>query len=926
MYRTLILAALLLIHLPLQADDAVWQQTINRYSSSIISIEIDIPVDFDTSRAVNAEATGFVVDAERGIILTNRHVVQQGPVVARAIFHNQQELPLTAIYRDPVHDFGFFRYDPKALRDGGPEGIELRPELARVGMPIRVIGNDSGERFSIADSTLARLDRNVPNYGERGYNDFNTFYYQAASGASGGSSGSPVLNSEGKAIALQAAGAFFSNTNLFLPLDRIRYALTHIQQGKAVPRGSLETTFVHQSDDELRRLGAGDAQIASLRRFDPEGNGGLVVDRVQPGGPAAGKLRSGDILLTLDGTPVVAFSRLESTLDSKVGKTLTLAVSRDGKPVQQALTVGDLHAITPDEYVTISNAVLQPMGYQQARHLDLPVRGVVLTSTGFMFGNAGVPAGSVIREINAAKVPDLKTAQQLLEGIADQVDFTLRYTPPDTPKQSRVAVVTNDRRWFFARHCRHVAGAPWQCEKLAAAPPAAAAEQPKLSLAQQSTPLASDMLASLARVSFYAPYTVDGVPGNASSATGLVVDAKAGLLITDRGNVPNVIGDAYVTFGGSVRIPAEVVYLHPLHNIVMLHYDPARLGDSAVKSARLSRKILRPGDEIWAMGLVQNDQVRQQRRRILEYFPLPETTWEKASFQDRDLMILATAQSYFLNSGVFVNDVGEVAAMIMSFRYGRRSGSRHTWAIPIAYVNDLLQQWHTRETQLRSLGLDMHLAGFDYARRLGVTSSQLASIAAIDATRREVLMVSQVFPGSPAEGKVRSGDVLLGVNGHALNGFRALERAVQHPQVKLELSRNGQVEHALVKPLRLDTLGTRKLVFWAGANIQALNRKLHSIAGTSVSGVYVNATAPGSPARRAQITGKLIVAMDGRPIAGLDDLARRAAASNADAGVRLRLRDLDGTERVTSLLVPRHRWPLSAVVRHHGMWQRTLNP
>lgn len=85
------------------ADTAEWQATIEKVVKNVVSIHFCQTCSFDTDSACSSEATGFVVDAERGYILTNRHVVCAGPFWGYCIFDNHEEVGMTICTSDFTH-------------------------------------------------------------------------------------------------------------------------------------------------------------------------------------------------------------------------------------------------------------------------------------------------------------------------------------------------------------------------------------------------------------------------------------------------------------------------------------------------------------------------------------------------------------------------------------------------------------------------------------------------------------------------------------------------------------------------------------------------------------------------------------------------------------------------------------------------------
>ncbi len=909
---------------------ANWAQTLERIASGVVTIQIDSTRAFDTEWNTSAQATGFVIDAKRGLILTNRHVVTPGPVTAQATFQNREEVQLYPVYRDPVHDFGIYRYDPAKLRFIQPAELPLYPAGAVIGREIRVVGNDAGEQLSILAGTLARLDREAPEYGYGKYNDFNTFYYQAASGTSGGSSGSPVIDIEGRVVALNAGGATGAASSFYLPLTAVVRALKFIDAGKPVARGTLETVFKYTPYDELRRLGLNPDTEARMRSAYPKLTGMLVVDDVQPGSPADGVLAPGDILVAIDGKPVPEFFALEDVLDAEVGTQVKVEVQRGSATLQHSLAVQSLSAITADEYIEFGEAVVHTLSYQQARHYNLPIKGVYVANPGYVFGSAGIPHGALISSFNGKKMETLADFEAALADLADGARAPVRYVTLEDPRATQLKVIRMDRRWFPARKCkRDDALGIWPCVGIKAGPLPSSPAPASTEFAKTGDARIDRLAPSLVMVTFDMPYSVSGVTEKNYHGTGLIVDAQHGLVVVDRNTVPLAMGDVRITFNGTVEVPGKVEFIHPLHNMAVVSYDPRSIGDTPVRSAVLVDKDLSAGDDVWVVGQRSDSKIMSQRTQVASVdavaFPLSRTL----RFRDSNLEAVSLVNAPNDFDGVLANDKGEVLALWSSFAFETaRELEQVNRGIPADLVSEMFKVVADGR-QLYSFEAEFDVESLADARKLGLPDDWVRRFQDHNQQRRQVLSVDRLVAGSPAAALLEPGDLLLAIDGKVVNRFREVERAVQKSGVAVTVWRDGAEKTLQMRTVALNGRDIDRVLIWAGATLQAPHRAMAVQRGIAPYGVFVSFFFYGSPATHYGLyAGRRITEVDGQPTADLDAFIKVVRGKPDRASLRLTTLSWNGQTDVITLKLDKHYWPAYELDRESdGSWKRTaLDP
>ena len=290
---------------------------------SVVSIKVKTATEAGTG-------SGFVIDASKGYILTNNHVVTAGGTTPATsivvVFQDGTQVSAKIVGRDASYDLAVVKVRVRGLRQ-----LQLgNSDQVRVGDPVVAIGAPLGLQGTVTTGIVSALNRPVA----AGEGDKPAFInaIQTDAAINPGNSGGPLVDSTGKVIAVNSAIARSP--------DSTGESSGNIGLGFAIPSNQARRTA-----QELVRTGKAEHPIIGVSLDSSyEGEGVKVSDQptstgvapVTPNGPAAlAGIRPGDIITKINGRPVTEPDELIVAIRAETpGTTVTLTIRRGSSQKQ----------------------------------------------------------------------------------------------------------------------------------------------------------------------------------------------------------------------------------------------------------------------------------------------------------------------------------------------------------------------------------------------------------------------------------------------------------------------------------------------------------------------------------------------------------------------------------------------------------------
>jgi serine protease Do len=364
--------------------------------------------------------SGFVIDADKGLVVTNNHVIKDADEI-RVTLHDDTTLDAKLLGSDEKTDLALLQVEKKP-------SVKLtavtfgNSDVMRVGDWILAIGNPFGLGGTVTSGIISARQRDI-NSGP--YDD----YLQTDASINRGNSGGPMFNLKGEVIGINTA--IFSPSGgsvgigFAIPSNLAKAVIAQLSEYGHTRRGWLGVKIQNVTDEIADSLGL-------------KGTHGALIASVTPGGPAEKSgLQAGDVILEFNGQKLDAMRQLPRIVaETKIGTEAPVALWREGKTLTVKVKVGELEkaeeeglietADTGEDNGDIKGTALPFVGLSVSDLTDavrgtfeIPdtAQGVIVTDVEAKSEAAdkNMSVGDVVVEINQAPVTDAASAKKLME-------------------------------------------------------------------------------------------------------------------------------------------------------------------------------------------------------------------------------------------------------------------------------------------------------------------------------------------------------------------------------------------------------------------------------------------------------------------------------------------------------------------------------
>jgi serine protease Do/serine protease DegQ len=272
-------------------------------------------------REVQSQGSGVIVDAKKGYIVTNHHVVE-GATEIRVTLQDERSFTATLVGSDERTDLAVIKIDA-----GNLKSLPLADsDQLEVGDFVIAIGNPFGLDHTVTSGIVSGLGRRGLN--AENYEDF----IQTDAAINPGNSGGALIDLRGNLVGINAAIISRSGGNMgigfAIPVNMVRSVMGQLIEHGSVERGVLGILGGDLSPEVAETLGV-------------KGGGGALVNQVTAGGGAekAG-VQAGDVVVAVDGKAVASMGELRNRVGlMRKGQKVKLDVIRDGKALALTATI-----------------------------------------------------------------------------------------------------------------------------------------------------------------------------------------------------------------------------------------------------------------------------------------------------------------------------------------------------------------------------------------------------------------------------------------------------------------------------------------------------------------------------------------------------------------------------------------------------------